>query len=721
MAPRPAVPYSGVPGQSASMVPIPSVHVDSPLAAFGGAVAAANQELGSQLEKSSDTIFARAQDFQKLAAEAEARDADSQYMIEAGNLHATFSAKLGKDANDAYPQYQQDLRDARDRIRAGISNPYAQRLYDGPSLSTMGRTIFNGAGHAATQLKQYALGAIDNRVKAYGDQALTMPDDDVAFQRSINATREDMTQMGKLHGWDQEETDQKTAQALSSLHVKRVEAIARQSPMKAQDMLDDAIADGNIRGEDIAKVTNFVRQQTHTVGARNISHDISTGADMPGAAPVPISQAKAAIGGYESGNNYQSLGREVFNADGTSRGRALGKYQVMPENLPSFLSQAGLPSMTQEEFLKNPGAQEAVFEKVFGNYMKQYGSFNEAASMWFSGKTLAQAGNARDANKTTVPEYLRQTNAILARGMSLADKEARGREMAQKMFPDDPLAEDFVVQRISADHNQQQAVKRNDDYANRQVVQGALLGGQGDKLPTTVEELKADPKVEAAWNALDPTLQKGFLRQLAANAKGDLAPSEASLRRVQQLRGMASESPDEFLKVDIPSEHLPLSDRRSLMTLQQQVLKGASSDPQITKAMGIMAQELREAGIADNKDDRFQFRGAFQEAIRTFTETNKRPPKYEEIKEIGNNLLREQASSWWERNAPRFFGGGGTQQWRVPSDEAEKIKADPRWQGRTPTDSEVQRYYIRDRYQELFGKAPKAEAQNTGPQVPQSK
>lgn len=128
-----------------------------------------------------------------------------------------------------------------------------------------------------------------------------------------------------------------------------------------------------------------------------------------GAGPVSIDRAKRAIGTFESGNNYESVGPQ------THLGRALGRYQVMEKELPRQLKQAGLPPMTPHEFLRDPEAQDKLFENAFGGLMNKYGNFNDTASMWFSGRPAAEAGNRRDVLGTTVPQYLANTNAILAR------------------------------------------------------------------------------------------------------------------------------------------------------------------------------------------------------------------------------------------------------------------------------------------------------------------
>lgn len=116
-----------------------------------------------------------------------------------------------------------------------------------------------------------------------------------------------------------------------------------------------------------------------------------------------IRKAAQAIANIESsGGNYSAKGPVTASGD-----RAYGKYQVMGANIPSWTKSALGYSLTPEQFLSNPQAQEAVFAHIFGGYMSQYGPDN-AASMWFSGRPIAEAGNATDILGTSVPNYVRK-------------------------------------------------------------------------------------------------------------------------------------------------------------------------------------------------------------------------------------------------------------------------------------------------------------------------
>lgn len=89
-----------------------------------------------------------------------------------------------------------------------------------------------------------------------------------------------------------------------------------------------------------------------------------------------------AIKQQESGGDYS-----VVN----SGSGALGAYQVMPENLPSWTKQALGYTLTPQQYLNNPAAQDAVAQVILGGYYQQYGA-SGAAAMWYSGQPDPTAG-----------------------------------------------------------------------------------------------------------------------------------------------------------------------------------------------------------------------------------------------------------------------------------------------------------------------------------------
>lgn len=122
-----------------------------------------------------------------------------------------------------------------------------------------------------------------------------------------------------------------------------------------------------------------------------------------------MSSFAQAIKQIESGSfagNYSAIGNLTDKGD-----RAYGAYQVMGANIPSWTKSAVGQSLTPQEFLRNPGAQDAVFNQQFGNSISKLGSAQQAASVWFTGQPMSQrSGSSMDVNGTTGNSYVNQFN-----------------------------------------------------------------------------------------------------------------------------------------------------------------------------------------------------------------------------------------------------------------------------------------------------------------------
>lgn len=114
------------------------------------------------------------------------------------------------------------------------------------------------------------------------------------------------------------------------------------------------------------------------------------------------------IAGIESGgqqNPYLAQGPVV-----PGRGRAIGKYQVMPENVPGWTLAATGQQMTPDQFRNNPAAQEAVFRDQMQRSLQLY-SPADAASIWFTGRPMSVAGGGATDKYTTNASYVSRATA----------------------------------------------------------------------------------------------------------------------------------------------------------------------------------------------------------------------------------------------------------------------------------------------------------------------
>jgi hypothetical protein len=90
---------------------------------------------------------------------------------------------------------------------------------------------------------------------------------------------------------------------------------------------------------------------------------------------VTLDQFMAAIRQQESGGNYK-----VVNSIG-----ALGAYQIMRANLPSWSKKTFGHSISESEFLSHPAEQDAIARHIMAPNFKKYGAAGTAA-IWYSGQ-----------------------------------------------------------------------------------------------------------------------------------------------------------------------------------------------------------------------------------------------------------------------------------------------------------------------------------------------
>lgn len=176
------------------------------------------------------------------------------------------------------------------------------------------------------------------------------------------------------------------------------------------DMVNSAIATYQKTG-DVFQATQSLMgyggsqiQSAYNTSNAVRNNTYNTTADMTIDNGYSLDVFKKGIAGVESGNNYSAVGPATNSGD-----KAYGKYQVMGTNISSWTKQALGYSMTPQEFLKSPDAQEKVFEfQSLANYAK-YGNWDDVASVWFSGKPLAN--NTRSDGYNTVPQYVAKVRA----------------------------------------------------------------------------------------------------------------------------------------------------------------------------------------------------------------------------------------------------------------------------------------------------------------------
>lgn len=145
---------------------------------------------------------------------------------------------------------------------------------------------------------------------------------------------------------------------------------------------------------------------------------------------VTLAQLIAGIRQEESGGNYS-----VVNSIG-----AVGAYQVMKANIPSWTKRALGYSMTWQQYRDSPAAQDKVANYILGGYYKQYGAAG-AASMWFSGQP--NPNKTGSDGSTTITAYVNNVLALAAKSSGGSTGSSSGGTTVTPKLSADELASEY--------------------------------------------------------------------------------------------------------------------------------------------------------------------------------------------------------------------------------------------------------------------------------------
>jgi hypothetical protein len=117
---------------------------------------------------------------------------------------------------------------------------------------------------------------------------------------------------------------------------------------------------------------------------------------------LTLAQLLAGIRQVESGGRYS-----VVNSIG-----AVGAYQVMKANVPSWTQRALGHSLTWQQFRDSPSAQDKVAQVILGGYFKKYGA--EGAAYVVLGQPNPNSSRSDGGN--TVSQYVAKVMAAAGAG-----------------------------------------------------------------------------------------------------------------------------------------------------------------------------------------------------------------------------------------------------------------------------------------------------------------
>jgi hypothetical protein len=329
-----------------------------------------------------------------------------------------------------------------------------------------------------------------------------------------------------------------------------------------------------------------------------------------------------AISSIESGGKYDITGPVTKSGD-----RAYGRYQVMGNNIGPWTREILGKEMTPEEFLRTPEAQDKVFDARFGGYVKQYGNPQDAASMWFSGRPMAKAGNAKDVLGTTVPGYVSKFTKALTGGQPTQIAQAQSQDVMpggpttitdtvqpggiMGMGAPPPKLPDEITALIARGHPlgkiwkeqweqntpQARAQRAMEEEKRRLEMDVLRKNANKDERPTEVREFEYGTQ-NPAFFARQEALRKAGAQSITLDQRGENAEAKAQGEVVGKDRGGRQTA--------VESAFMRAPDRLSQIAVMQELTKGIQSGraagfqgsiADLALGVGISPETLTSLGI----------------------------------------------------------------------------------------------------------------------------
>lgn len=572
------------------------------------------------------------------------------------------------------------LEEIRTEAGAGLMSPAARDLYNSQSRIAGLQARQHLASFAAQERLTYLNQEADSAVKLTA-RSLT-PE---TFDSGVEALRARAALKGDINGWGPQQREEYIADAIGDAAYNVTAGLAVSTPDKAQTFYDTHKATMTPAQRTAAE--NLIHSSTQNFTVMN-TVDAAVAANAAG-----VGAFRSAIAGIESAGSggYKAVGPVTKSGD-----RAYGKYQVMGANIPKWTQEVLGKRMTPQQFLADQAAQDKVFDAKFGEFAQRYGSPQEAASVWFTGRTLAQGGaTAQDVNKMTGAQYVAKFTAGL--GIESPTERLVTSLPAQLAQFDATIADPVLREKVKTEYLQRVTRERSIETAisteaQNNLLQAALANGITD--PAQLQ--RAYPGALEDWAKLSPKAQIALQNSLTARGNQWDPVKEREFNRVM---GMAQTKPQQFLLIDPTTLDLPHGARAQVATAQRALQKKSSMDTfkSVNLSRALSNPYVKRGTEKLSADDYDVFVGAMNGELEQWAQTHPgKKPTDAEIGQMGYNLLAQQ-----KRPAGQYIFGvrvGSTEIERpafsVPPDQAAIITDKFRARfGREPEPDEIARIY----------------------------
>jgi len=299
------VPYSGTMDVAPQLNPLPQVHVDTPIAAFGGATAGAITHMGEVVQGAGKELFDRAYAMQELNEGMKSDAASADAFMKMNERYLQFDQLRGQERIDGFKQYQTDMDKIRDDGANGLS-PVGTRAYLSDTRRAQSMMIWHGSLLARQGMdeaeKQASLGKID----ASGNLLATVNvTDGPNFDNIVNTIKQ--TAANHVHDLTgfapgTPDNDNLAAPYLSKQIAKVAISRSNADPADGKAFFKKMTSEGLLQPADADIIQGRIDSAVLNKTASTIAHTVNVGTDTDTKPAAIAAKARGAAAKADPGN-----------------------------------------------------------------------------------------------------------------------------------------------------------------------------------------------------------------------------------------------------------------------------------------------------------------------------------------------------------------------------------------------------------------------------------
>jgi hypothetical protein len=363
------VPYNPVPTESPQLNPLPQAHVDTPIAAFGGATADALTHMGTVAEGAGKELFDRAYAMQELNEQVKADGASADTMDKQLKLYLDYDKLQGQARIDGYQGYVDGLKSIRDDGMQGLNSPYAKMQYLRDTRRNESTMLWHGGMLARTGGDEAAVNGAHSLMNAAVDSAVTISSND---PKEYNKALDGMTSAASLLVTQQfhlNPGDPGFNEKLAEIKSDKASGIIKgllsgNDPEKAQSLMNSWAKSGVLQPADLDLIKERVddavdNKAAHKLGVQTYINNSDKGVDDVADATRAAAE-KEAPGNKIFADNAVLAARERANTEATAKQHSQeGAYQSAFNIIDGVTTNGKVP-LTWDDAMQNHDFSDVV-------------------------------------------------------------------------------------------------------------------------------------------------------------------------------------------------------------------------------------------------------------------------------------------------------------------------------------------------------------------------